>query len=556
MRTLAVAEGWRIVGLLPRGGAMNAFAARAAGAAPCSRASVERAAALSLPATAVGLTLLVGVSLLLRTTALHARYWIDEGLSVGIAQHPLEDIPGLLRQDGSPPLYYLLLAVWIRIAGHGEADTHVLSLAFALLCVPVAFLAVRALFGTAAGWWAAVLAATSPFLTFYAQETRMYTLVALLSLLVAATGALAFAERRRAWIPAHAAVLVILVYTHNWGLFLAGASAVALGVMAWWAHGGERRALLRDGALAYGAVALLYIAWIPTLFSQARRTGAPWAERPSLDAAIDGLGSMLGGTAVAFTLLCVCLAGAGTLLASERRGARASGSPQRQTRALIFAAVMALTGLAFAWLASQASPAWATRYLAVFLGPLLLVIAACLAHAGRLAIVAAAVLVLFWIDPRTGDVERKSNAHTAAVLVRDRLEPGDLVVATHPEQGPLMRLYLGDGLRWANAMGPVRDPRIMDWRDALERLERNRPKATSDALVATLQPGQRLLLVQPIIRGSRWRAPWTALVRRRAAQWERRLDRHPRLVRVLAVPRFNGRPPPRGVRAVLYEAVP
>ena len=40
---------------------------------------------------------------------IHARFWIDEGLSVGIASHPLVDIPGVLRQDGSPPLYYLLL---------------------------------------------------------------------------------------------------------------------------------------------------------------------------------------------------------------------------------------------------------------------------------------------------------------------------------------------------------------------------------------------------------------------------------------------------------------
>jgi hypothetical protein len=535
---------------------VNAVAARAAGGRAVLARARDRAEALSLPATVAGLTALVGVSLLLRTTALHARYWIDEGLSVGIAQHPLGDIPGLLRQDGSPPLYYLLLAVWIRIAGHGEADTHVLSVAFALLCIPVAYLAGRALFGTATGWWAAGLAATSPFLTFYAQETRMYTLVALLSLLAAATGALGFVQRRRAWVWVHAAVLAILVYTHNWGLFLAGAAAVAVGVMAWWAHGGERRALLRDGALAYGAVGLAYVAWIPTLFSQARRTGAPWAERPSLDAAIDGLGSVLGGTAPAFTLLCVCVAGAGALFKAERRDPRFAGAPGPRTRALVWVAVMALAGLAFAWLASQASPAWATRYLAVFLGPLLLVVAACLARAGRLAILAIVVLALFWIDPRTGDVERKSNAHTTAVLVRDRLEPGDLVVATHPEQGPLMRLYLGDGFRWANAMGPVRDPRIMDWRDALARLERNRPKATSDALVATLAPGQRLLLIQPIIRGSRWGAPWTALVRRRAAQWERRLDRHPRLVRVLAAPRFNSRPPPRGVRAVLYEAVP
>ncbi|HSD81671.1 MAG TPA: hypothetical protein VLB47_13465, partial [Solirubrobacteraceae bacterium] len=81
---------------------------------------------------AVAVVLLVVTSLVLRTTALHARFWIDEGLSVGIASHPLLDIPGLLRQDGSPPLYYMLLHAWIAAFGDGEADTHALSVLFAV----------------------------------------------------------------------------------------------------------------------------------------------------------------------------------------------------------------------------------------------------------------------------------------------------------------------------------------------------------------------------------------------------------------------------------------
>jgi uncharacterized membrane protein len=70
----------------------------------------------------VGLALggLVVVSLLLRITALHAAFWIDEGLSVGIASHGFLDIPGVLRLDGSPPLYYLVLHVWMSVFGDGQ----------------------------------------------------------------------------------------------------------------------------------------------------------------------------------------------------------------------------------------------------------------------------------------------------------------------------------------------------------------------------------------------------------------------------------------------------
>ena len=54
-----------------------------------------------------------------------------------------------------------------------------------LACVPLAYFATRAVFGRTAALAAAVLAALDPFLTYYAQETRMYELEALLSLVVA-----------------------------------------------------------------------------------------------------------------------------------------------------------------------------------------------------------------------------------------------------------------------------------------------------------------------------------------------------------------------------------
>ena len=87
--------------------------------------------AVSVPKSMLALAFLVGISLALRSQAIHARFWIDEGLSVGIASHPLSAIPGVLREDGSPPLYYLLLKLWMSVFGSGEADTHALSVTFA-----------------------------------------------------------------------------------------------------------------------------------------------------------------------------------------------------------------------------------------------------------------------------------------------------------------------------------------------------------------------------------------------------------------------------------------
>src|SRR3954469_19247602 len=89
--------------------------------------------------TIVGLGALTGLSAYLRMRSFNAAFWIDEGLSYGISSHHLFSIPHVLRQDGSPPLYYMLLHVWIGVFGTSEATTHTLSLIFALLTIPVGY---------------------------------------------------------------------------------------------------------------------------------------------------------------------------------------------------------------------------------------------------------------------------------------------------------------------------------------------------------------------------------------------------------------------------------
>ena len=82
---------------------------------------MNRLAARQPVLLAGALIALTAVSLLLRTGALGTGYWIDEGISVGIASHDLRDIPGALGQDGNPPLYYLLLHGWMLVFGTTEA---------------------------------------------------------------------------------------------------------------------------------------------------------------------------------------------------------------------------------------------------------------------------------------------------------------------------------------------------------------------------------------------------------------------------------------------------
>ncbi len=119
------------------------------------------------------MVLLLGALAFLWSRAGDVWYWIDEGISIGIASQPIARIPELLTQDGAPPLYYVFLHVWMGLFGTSEATTHVLSLLFALATVPAALWAGWSLFGRRTGWVCAALAALSPYLAYYANETRM-----------------------------------------------------------------------------------------------------------------------------------------------------------------------------------------------------------------------------------------------------------------------------------------------------------------------------------------------------------------------------------------------
>ena len=180
------------------------------------RLDTVAAAPLATPALIV---VLLAISVVVRTRILDAGYWIDEGITVGISSHPFTHIPHILRHDGAPPLYYVLLHFWMKWFGTSETHTHALSLIFSLAAVPAAYWASSSLFGRRAAWIGAGLASVNPFLTVYAQETRMYSLVMLLSFVGTAAFVHAFVYGRRRYAVLLWAILVVLLYTHNWTFF-------------------------------------------------------------------------------------------------------------------------------------------------------------------------------------------------------------------------------------------------------------------------------------------------------------------------------------------------
>jgi mannosyltransferase len=494
---------------------------------------------------AAGLLGLIAVSLVLRTLSLGESLWMDEGLSIGIASQPLGDIPSVLRQDGSPPLYYMALSVWMDIFGSGPADTQGLSLAISLVAIPGALWAGWTLFDRRTGWIAAALAAVNPFLTLYAQEARMYSLMLVLSLLVTAAFLHVFVFRRRRYLPLFAALLAAMLWTHNWGLFLAAGAACAFAYC--WRVSDDRRSLLRDGGLGFGGAALLYVPWLPTLVYQVQHTGAPWLNPPRGGAPIQISKNLLGGGTSTVALVLGGGSGLAAIVSDDR-------VERRERTAIFAAAIVCAATLAIAWLFSQVSPAWTTRYLGVALGPIIIVAAAGLARAGKLGLVALVIVLGVWMIPKTYDLRNKSNASDVGVSAAPLLRPGDLVITMQPEQTPLINYHLPGGLRYATPMGRVENPGVMDWRNGLDRMEGATPAKNLEPLLANLPRAARVLLVHPVTtQRDDWDAPWTQLVRRRSAQWGDAVARDKRFRRIGAAPEFYRRATRIGIRGVLYE---
>jgi mannosyltransferase len=469
---------------------------------------------------------LVAVALALRVPFIGRSYWIDEGISVGISSHHLTQIPTLLTRDGSPPLFYVVLHFWMLVFGRSELATHLLPLTVSLAAIPLAYWSGKEVFGRRAGRWAAALVATNPFLEWYSTETRMYTIVIVLSL-VGVTFAIR-AVRRRDFRDAAAAVLAyaLLLYTHNWGIYLTLVTVGVLAGLSW--YQGNRRLALQVCA-AGGAAFALWLPWLPFFLDQASSTAAPWAVRPNIGNFFADQGSALGGT--------LNFAVAPFLAYGAWRTHRLRSSRESQLAGML-CGIGLMTGVV-GFLGAQIEPSWTVRYLAVIVAPLLMAAAGALSSSqnGRVVLGCTCVMLAGWsaigaILPNPSFHFAKSNVGAVAAMAAPELAPGDLVVVTQTEQLAVLAYYLPKGLFYATPTGLVTDPTVVDWRNIVPRLQHADPCRTVGPLIADLPIGAHVLEINPVrklgSRGSAWQKAVTAQV----ASVDRLLATDPTLVAI------------------------
>ncbi|MCD6290260.1 MAG: glycosyltransferase family 39 protein [Anaerolineae bacterium] len=238
--------------------------------------------ALSSPAIAMpiiaGLTL-AGLGLRIYHASSQS-VWLDEAFSIWIARHDVHDLLSwVVKIDQHPPLYYLLLAGWIRLLGWYEAQARLFSAIWGVLTIPVMYSIGRRLGGLRLGLIAALLLTISPFHVQFAQEMRMYTMLTFwASLTLWGLVAVLTAPRAKhlqhpqgqrftaAWL-ALACGSAAAVLTHNTAVFLP--LAVGLYLLGWMYRNPPARGRLAHNAiLAGGLFILLWSLWLPAAVHQ------------------------------------------------------------------------------------------------------------------------------------------------------------------------------------------------------------------------------------------------------------------------------------------------
>jgi mannosyltransferase len=437
---------------------------------------------------------LLAAGLAFRLTGLTERgLWLDEWVSLRVAAHPLADVAaGRAFDNHTPPLYYLLLHLWLALVPAGLAGLRSLSVLVDLGVLVLLSTSVARWFGRREGLAAGAAHALSPFAARLAQEGRMYPL---LMLLVLAAAVLAVeVERRpeRRW-PAIAVapVAAAALYTH----YYAALSLLALhAVTAWRLR--RRPALARRWWRAMAAAALLFAPWLPVVVGLAAGggqhfRGPGWSELPhallrftvgyslapvTLEAKRDPWAAVLGHlpllAAVGLAAAAALLLGAWRALRQRRRGGTGGAEAASPAAAaapvvLALAAVPPALGLAM----SLAVPSLDERYLAAaFPFFVVLLVLGVTGRGGAAARgLVAALLAALWLAGAAAQAAEPAAGATpwrpATDELRRAASPGAVVAVAPGYYAGLVESHLGDGYEVlpVGDLAPPRDGGPQTW---------------------------------------------------------------------------------------------
>ena len=146
--------------------------------------------------------------------------WYDEAFSLGISKFPVEKIISSTSQDVHPPFYYILLHYWINVFGDNDFALKLMSIFFSIISIIVVYIFVQRIYNFRVAVIASLLLSFSRLDIYYSREVRMYTLIALLTLISMICLYFYFEKKKKSYLLIFAISTTLNLYTHNFALFV------------------------------------------------------------------------------------------------------------------------------------------------------------------------------------------------------------------------------------------------------------------------------------------------------------------------------------------------
>jgi 4-amino-4-deoxy-L-arabinose transferase-like glycosyltransferase len=401
--------------------------------------------------------------------------WYDEGFSLWMARHPLPEIWRLSwLADFHPPLYYAVLRGSLLMLGDSEASLRLPSALLGILTIPLTYALGRVIGGRRLGLLAALLVAFSPLHVSYAQEARMFALLACTAT-IGMWGLAALLRDHEEFTPAglqneppalpafegtlprrdvlpwtaYIAGIGAALLTHNLAILLLAATNLAA-LATWWLHRRPGGIFLRQWTMAQLLILAVWLFWLPFAIDQASSgLGNPWAQPFRVDHVAAGFLHLYGPRfeglprLVRFIelgiILILAVLGAAHILQRHR---------PRNWLPLTYGLwlVAPITLMVLLPMVLESSVGWrrAARSVIWTSIPAALIYAAALRHLReRVAVVVLLTLLLADVGALRAYYlyAVKSRKEASASYVAERIRPGDAIVFYLPSEALLFDYY-------------------------------------------------------------------------------------------------------------------
>ena len=202
----------------------------------------------------------------------HASIRLDESQSIWQTSRTLRGTIATVARDVHVPAYHVILHYWQILFGSSIETARSLSLAFFLVSIPAFYALARLVVDKTWSRFAVLAYAFSPFMLWYANEARMYTMLVLVAIL-SQYFFIRIMQHKSGWI-GYSLVAMLGIYVHYFFVFNLLAQAVFFLV--------NRKSFAKGTFMKLGALAILLIAELSPWLYFFHKLGSASGESPLL----------------------------------------------------------------------------------------------------------------------------------------------------------------------------------------------------------------------------------------------------------------------------------